>query len=272
MRAIIIIFIIQVIYTKASFSQDAFDHKLLEMEKEIFSAGQESEKNYLTAQKFMHYLHHGIYSADALKEARRVNCLNLEDSSLQKSHLWNTALLAQMLDEHAISTHYYNLYQKLYPESSIESLLLEFFIHSQFDTVASKETIGALMQHDERFEALTCHNQVLRYQKKKEALYLIFSAIVPGSGNMLLGNGIRGVNSLAINTASGLALYYLISSNMYVNAAFWATGFGLKFYTGNIKLTSITFKEKESKKKNQLAQSCELVFEKIMMDYPLEFK
>jgi hypothetical protein len=271
MRAIIIIFIIQAVYINISLAQHDFDDKLLILEKEIFSNSQAVERNSLLEEKFMLYLREEKFSLEALQQARRVEYRMLSDSSLQRRYLWNTALLSQMVGEHNVSRQYYNLYQHLFPDTSIQSLLLRFYIYSAYDTIVVKEIMQDLKQRDSRFETLNCYTRLLAYAKKKEKLYVISSAVLPGSGNLMMGNISRGVGSLALNTASGLLMYYLISSNMYVNAVFWATGFGLKFYAGNIRLTEVSFQEREMKKRGQLAQECEQHFQVLLKDFHLEF-
>jgi hypothetical protein len=64
----------------------------------------------------------------------------------------------------------------------------------------------------------------------------------------------------------------MINAGVYINAALWGTGLGLKFYTGNIRLTEKVFREKELKQKNKLATLCELKLEKVLEKYPVNLK
>jgi hypothetical protein len=272
MRAIIIIFIIQAACIKITVSQPAIEKQLLDMEMEIYTTADKKVQNYLLEKKFALYISQNKFTTDAFKQGRRVDYRLLSEPQIQKRHLWNTALLAQMLNEHNISRHYYNLYQDMYPDTCTESLLLKFFIHNTYDTIIMNEAIIQLIEKDPRFEALKCYKNVLDFEPNSNLFYVVSSAIIPGSGNLMIGNFSRGLSSLALNSATVLGVRYLILSNMYVNALFWGTGFGLKFYAGNIRLTEVAHQEKSLKKHARLARNCENSFNDVLKDYQLEFK
>ena len=82
----------------------------------------------------------------------------------------------------------------------------------------------------------------------------------------------KGTASLLINSVSAYAIYILIQNNLYLNAILWGAALGLKFYIGNIKLTTVLVDEKESRKKNTLAVDCKCVLNNLLIQYPVEFK
>jgi TM2 domain-containing membrane protein YozV len=125
---------------------------------------------------------------------------------------------------------------------------------------------------DARFNSLQCLKDASAYSRKNENLYVIASAIVPGSGSMLNGYIGKGINSLLLNAASATGIALLVKHQLYINAVIWGGMVGLKFYVGNILLTKSLFERKEQLIKNQLANNCELIVKELLEDYPLNFR
>lgn len=271
MRSIIIILIILISHSHF-YGQQSFDNDLLLLEKKIYASHSDVERNDHYFEKFNAYILNKNYSADALKEAKRVKYDLLTDSAKQYRFLWNAAMIAHLNEEKYTAAYYIHQYALVSRDSSIQTFLLAAIINNGFDSVAVSNAVRNLTVYDKKFASLVCMNNIYAYNRKNKMLYPIASAIVPGLGSMLNGNVGKGVNSLLLSSASAYGIYALVQNNLYLNAIFWGTGVGLKLYVGNIKLTSKLVEEKESFKKNTLAVDCKCVLNKLSSEYPLEFK
>jgi hypothetical protein len=267
----IITFICLTGITNLCFGQEDLNNNLFALEKEIYYSASEGEKSLLALQKFYKYLQSNEVSREALWEARRVNDKVLPDTAKDYFY-WNTALAAHLLGEFNVARQYYHQYESNKRGFDTQSALLRFFIYTETDTTEALNTIKALEEADSRFSSLHCFMDMARFEKKGRGYYVLASALVPGLGNILLGEILAGANSLAFTSASAIGIIYLVQANLYANAILWGTGFGLKFYFGNLLLTNNNFTRKGQKEKNQLAKDCELVFQKILEDYPLRFR
>jgi hypothetical protein len=150
--------------------------------------------------------------------------------------------------------------------------LLTVLIHKYHDTVRVNHNIRALVQSDSIFLNLDCFARVAVYERRHLNLYKLSSAIIPGSGIIMNGNAGKGILAMTLTAASVYGVVAMINAGVYINAALWGTGLGLKFYTGNIRLTEKVFREKELKQKNKLATLCELKLEKVLEKYPVNLK
>ena len=75
-----------------------------------------------------------------------------------------------------------------------------------------------------------------------------------------------------LSSASVFGIIKLVDYGLYLNAFFWGTGLGFKFYAGNLKLTEKQFYEAETKQRNKLANNCENQLKQLLEKYPLNFK
>jgi hypothetical protein len=272
MRSITILLIILINGIDFLYGQQSFEKDLLLLEQKIYSSQSDSDRNAYCFQKFDLYILNKNYSPDALKEAKRIDYELFKDSISRYRFLWNSAMIAQLNEEKYLASYYLNKYQVVSGDSSIQVYLLASVINNGFDSVAVSEAVYKLAAYDKKFESLRCMNRIYEYQIKNKRLYPLASAIIPGLGSMLNGNVGKGLSSLAINSAAAYGVYALVQNNLYLNAIFWGTGVGLKFYAGNIKLTAKLVEEKELFKKNTLAVDCKCVLNKLSSNYPLEFK
>ena len=258
--------------TNGLFAQADLDDKLLQLEKGIYFFQSDSFKTDLLLKKLDCYFEHKNYSSDALAEAKRIKYASLTNPVSQKRFLWNASLLTYMNNEKDKSLSYFNTYQHLYPDSGIQSSILSALINSNYDSAQATKIISKLSSEDSSLGCLSCLNKINSYKRPHKKLYVIASAIIPGSGSMMNGNVLKGVTSLTLNSAAGFATYLLIKNNLYANAFLLGTGLILKFYPGNIRLTQVLFDRKEERKKNKLANDCELKLKKVLEKYPLSFR
>ncbi len=272
MRSITIILIILISRAGFFYGQQSFDNDLLMLEKKIYASHSDSMRNEYYVEKFNVYILNKNYSEDAVKAAKRVDSDLLRDSAMQCRFLWNSALVAHLNEEKYLASYYIDRYRIVSGDSSIQTFLLASIINNGFDSVAVSNAVGNLNSFDKKFGSLICMNKIYEYHKKHKNLYTFASAIVPGSGSMLNGNVGKGFGSLVLSSASAYGVYALLQNNLCFNAVFLGTSVALKFYIGNIKLTSKLVEEKELFKKNALAVDCKCVLNKLSSEYPLEFR
>lgn len=272
MRSITIILIILISRAGFFYGQQSFDNDLLMLEKKIYASHSDMERNGYYLEKFNLYISNKIYSADAVQAAKRVDSDLLKDSTRQCSFLWNSAIISHLNEEKYLASYYIDRYRIVSGDSSIQTFLLTSVINNGFDSVAVSNAVRNLNIYDKKFGSLICMNKIYEYNRKHKILYSVASAIVPGSGSMLNGNIGKGMSSLAFSSASAYGVYALLQNNLYLNAVFLGTGVALKFYIGNIKLTSKLVEEKELFKKNALAADCKCVLNNLSSEYPLEFR
>jgi TM2 domain-containing membrane protein YozV len=272
MHRIIIILIALTAFIPECFSQQTDALLLLSLEQKAFACPLDSTRTDFFEQKLDLYLKAGEYSPAALAEAKRIDYLLLKDKAARNRFLWNAALLAQMNNDYNYARIYYDRYQAISFDSSGEAGLLDILIKSNTDTLAVTASILALAKKDRRFECLSCMNKTLGYKRRNKGLFILSSVLVPGLGSMENGYFRQGITSLAINGVIGYVIYTLIRSNDYVNAAMLGLSLGLKFYSGNIRLTDKLFEEKQVRKKSLLAKDCKQALEQLLKKYPLNFR
>lgn len=270
MRQIIIVLSILAACTKGH-AQTGREKQLLALEEKYFAATGEKEKAMLCREKLLCYIHAGNYAHEAVNDLKRIDYRLLPDS-LQQDFLWNAALFSCLAKEPRYAMNYVARYKELSGDTSANYYLLELFAFSDFDTARVTQIVKQLSLKSADFNCLDCMNKVAAYGPKHMKAYVTASAIVPGSGSMLNGNVLKGASSLLFNAATGYMIYRLLSNRLYINAVGWGLGLGLKFYTGNIRLTQKLVNEKALKKKNKLAADCELKFSEVLRRYPLEFR
>ncbi|MFI5150558.1 MAG: hypothetical protein ACHQRM_12545 [Bacteroidia bacterium] len=268
----IIVLIALITCIPESGAQDDFASALLKLEKKAYACKSDTEKAGYYLQKMDLYLQHLSYTGQALGETRRIPFGLLKDRETQNRFLWNAALLSQMNKETDFALFYYNRYKENTGDSSGTSALLEILIHAERDTVAVSAMLRKLTARDTGFSCLSCLNKTASFELKHRGWYVFSSMLVPGLGTALEGYPLKGMNSLLINAAIIYGVVALVQSKDYIAAALIGAGLGLKFYSGNIKLTKRLFYEKEMRKKSLLATQCRQAMEKLLKKYPLQFR
>ncbi len=84
------------------------------------------------------------------------------------------------------------------------------------------------------------HDLRLRLSPKP---YALASAVIPGSGLLLLGRYREGLLSLTMNALSFAGAYYLLRRRLYYDLALYLTVVAARFYTGGIERTYKRFSE-----------------------------
>ena len=69
--------------------------------------------------------------------------------------------------------------------------------------------------------------------RKSTRVAKVFSAILPGAGQVYAGNWRGGLNALALNSVLGYIVVDTVLDKHYVDAALWAHFIFLKYYLGN---------------------------------------
>lgn len=272
MRIITTTLIILITQIKFLCGQESFNNDLLLLEERIFSSQPGVELNKYCLQKFDLYVANNNYSADCLREAKRVSYELIADSTTRLHFLWNSAIIAQINDDRASASYYLKTYTSISSDTSIQTYLLSAMINNGFDSVQVSGAVSKLSSNNKKFESLFCMNKIYDYEIKNKNGYAIASALIPGLGSALNGNIGKGITSLAINSISAYVIYLFVQNNLYLNAVLWGSALGLKFYMGNIKLTTTLVEEKEALKKNTLAKDCKCVLDKLLVEYPIDFK
>jgi TM2 domain-containing membrane protein YozV len=267
MHRIIILFFPLLLCSSVSVAQGDLGEQLLRLEEKAFTAASDSERSSLYYEKVLLYIDSGIYTNNALQEAVRVEERWLPDS-IRPRFLWNSALLAYLNLDTRLAIHQLRKYKATGDSSSIPVYLLEALASSDYDTVR----IGQIAKANDSLVCVTCLNGVSRYQLKHKQAYTIASAIIPGSGLIANGNPGKGTVALLLNGGFIYLTSYFISNQLYFNAAGWGLGWGIKFYTGNLRLTSREADRREARKKNKLATDCELTINELVKKHPIAFK
>ena len=252
--------------------QQSFNNELLLLEQKIYTCRNDTERIVYNVQKFDLFISNKDYSTDALKEAKRIDYELIRDTISRFRFLWNASLVANLNNDKSLASYYYKQYRQISNDTSIQSYLLSVLINNGYDTIEVSNSLQKLAVNDKNFNLLKCMNNMYEYTIKNKILYPIASALIPGSGSMMNGDIGKGTASLLINSVSAYAIYILIQNNLYLNAILWGAALGLKFYIGNIKLTTVLVDEKESRKKNTLAVDCKCVLNNLLIQYPVEFK
>ena len=181
----------------------------------------------------------------------------------------NCDIISYLNNDENAARHYFSKFKALNTQKlETNAQILEAVIYSNYDTSAVRE----ILSKNDSLKPLNCLIDLAAYEKSYYAAYFISSALVPGLGNILLGEVKSGLVSLAITSGMILLTRELFKNNLPINASLWGIAWGLKFYGGNVALTDKNFDKKEAHKKNELAKSCELEVLKLFEKFPLKFK
>ena len=258
MQQIIIILIVLTSYTKLCFSQLNKDSLLFEYEKGYFLVNDDEQKNEFILKKIRVYTEDSLLDKRLNNEIDRVNFSIITDTVQLKRFFWNAALSNFLDKKYYPAANYYNYYSSLMINDSLSmpENLLDLLIHLNIDSTYVNSKLPNLTLKDSDIINLKCFECVAEYKKRHYNFYLALSAIVPGSGSLMLGGVKQGSVSLVLNTGIGFAVYFLIQNNLYINSVTWGFALIQKFYLGNIRLTDRLFERKEIATKNKLANKC----------------
>lgn len=270
MRLIIIVINTVLLCIETCGAQQNFDQELLDFERSIFQTSDTLNKNELLVQKIQFLVKADSIDQKVQSEIERVDPNYLSDS-LRKIFTWNAMLVSFFNDENSLAVYYIESFEKLEEAPSTGFLAMKYLSYLEYDTTTAQEIRVELIAKDSIFLALDCIDAIKTYEVKHKKIKQ-YASFVPGLGMMLNGNIGKGLISLSLNTATILAIDYLIKGNLYFNAFTWGSNLLGKFYIGNFNLTRILIGKKESAQKNKLAQTCELTIENIFKKYPLEFR
>ena len=253
-------------------AQNSLADSLLNYEKNYFESANDSLKQQLLLKKIDVYIRHNAFNKALYNEYSRVNLNLLKNEKQQHAFLWNSALIAYLNgDDQRCRINLAN-YSVLAGDTATDLLLLQLLANRNYDTTVIASKIKLLNKRDTLFNELRCLIEQVVYERKHLNYYLLSSAIIPGSGTAMNGEPLKGLVSLAIAAGSVYGIVKMVQYGLYINSFLLGTGMGLKFYTGNIRLTKKAFERKESKQKNKLAKKSELVLKKILTKYPLSWQ
>lgn len=251
-------------------AQHELADSLLFYEKTYFKNSDTVAREDLLVKKLGLYLRNGITNGDAFHEVKRVRINYLQHN--KSDFLWDAAILAYLNHENDRAAFYLSEYSVQNGDSTTTTCFLSFMINKYNDTAAANKTLNMLCRRDSSFNSLRCFSNIAGYERRHLNFYLIASAVLPGSGTMMNGSVVKGVVSFALAAGSVYGIVQLVQYGLYINAVLWGSGIGLKFYTGNLRLTERTFYQREEQKKNRLAKDCESEVKKLMERYPLTLK
>lgn len=273
MRQLIIVISIITASITDCFSQlpTAFASQLLQVEKKIFQAENDSVRNALLIGKIELYIAADSINQRAMGEVKRVNPKLLNDA-VRNTFLWNAALISFMNDETYYAMRYLEEYESRSSDSSASFLLLKYLAYQNYDSIAANEVYLSLRAVDTNFQCLECIPELEAFELKHKKALSKSAAFLPGLGMILLGHPGKGIVSMALNAATVVAVVKLIQARLIINAIGWGVNLISKFYMGNVRLTERLIENKEMRQKNKLALACELKVENILVKYPLVFK
>jgi hypothetical protein len=260
------------LFSGGKLSGQSLSDSLLSYEYAVYKSAHDSVKQELILKKLALYFRRNITDENVFEELKRINPDLLKNSETKSSFLWNAAVVSYINGQTNHAMHYIQDYKAATKDSSLIFNLLSVLIHKYSDTGEVKRCLTFLSRKDPMFHDLNCFADVAAYERKHLNFYLVSSALIPGSGTIMNGYILKGLVSLALTSASVYGIVKLVEYGLYINAVLWGSGVGLKFYTGNIKLTEKSFYGAEKKKKNKLTSDCELKLKHILNKYPVTLK
>jgi hypothetical protein len=272
MQRIIIISFLLLHYAARAQEQGNLADSLLVYEYAYFIQKNDTVRQEILLEKINFYLRKKVIGKEVFNEIKRLKVNILKNDFEKKWFLWNAAIVAYLNTETEYSRNFVSEYGLLVNDTSVAYHLLIILANKYSDTLLVNKIIKKLALKDSDFNSLSCFADVTNYNRKHLNFYLFSSAILPGAGTVMNGAVVKGFISLALTSTSIYGVYQLVEYGLYANAFLWGTGVGLKFYSGNIKLTEKVFEQGEMKQKNKLANSCELKLNEILLKYPITLK
>jgi hypothetical protein len=244
---------------------------LLKLEQEIYISESDSISNDLIIQKIGLYLKNGDHSKSVLQEFKRLNFTIVD--SLDRSRLfWNATLIAYFNDDVFHALHYFEQYEKISDDSTVEKDLLKVLIYSNYNSEYSSELVKELALKSSNFQCLECLTEVRNYEMKHKLIKQKIAYFIPGMGLLLNGNGIKGATSILLNASTVIAIRWMFLNSVYLNMIGWGSNMLVKFYIGNINLTSKMTISKEKRIRNKKSIDCSNVVFNLLEAFPLEYR
>lgn len=253
-------------------SQSFAVDSLVELEYRYFKCSNEQDKQQILIQKVNHYLLQNYTGTEVLNEIKRIEPQFLTDSLQRAEFYWNAAILAYLNGANNFAEFNVNQYCKDRTDLNFEERLLKLIIVLYKDTLAAKQEIGSLSVLDSSVWNLNACIEKETYTRKHKNLYLLSSAILPGSGTAMNGAVLKGLTSLLLVSSAAFGVAALVHHQLYFNALMWGTGIGIKFYVGNLQLTEQQFKQKQELTRSQLSNTCSDCLSKVLKSRPLSLK
>lgn len=271
MRLIITLLITIHICINNLVGQVNIDSLLFNCELKIYQATSVQEKNKHLFEKANIYINNLNYTG-LNQELNRIHWQDEHDTLLLKKFFWNKAISEFFNTKYNIALNEINHLKDLQgTNTSSSEQLLEILILLNIDSVSANAAIKRFSQNDSTINGLNCFFQTINYEKKRAFIYTISSALVPGSGMLMLNSFFKGSAALTINALSVFAVYSLLQNNLYFNSIIWGIVLAQKFYIGNIKLTKKVFSEKEKEEQMKISEQCKLNTLKLLNDYKISF-
>lgn len=249
-------------------AQKAMPDSLLYYEWQFYNGGQREE---ILLNKLQYQLQLSGFN-EAYPTALRIKPEKIGDPAQRVNFYHNAALLAYLNNDEGRCRLFLDKLEQEAGKLETDETLLQILANRNHDTDLVRQKINILSANDTIFSKLLCFNKLAGYERKHLNRYLISSAIIPGSGTALNGEPLRGALSLALSAASAYGIGMLWQYGLKLNAVFLGGNIGLKFYTGNIRLTKKAFERKEKRQREKLAQPCEAALKKVLEKYPLNWK
>jgi hypothetical protein len=270
-RSITLIYIL-LQFINSGYTQDTLSSNLLKFEKAIYYATSDTSSNRVLVEKMNFLIENKVDNKQILANSKRINRHLITSQDEKSRFLWNSCVAAYLENDLYYSLHCMKEYQLVTGDSSVECESLRFFIYTNYDKAETEQIISNLIQRDSIFLAFKEYHNAQLYEVNYRGLKKIMAYVVPGAGMMLNGNFLKGFISLALNSASVSAIYYLVSRSMYINSIAWGSNLILKFYLGNVNLTDKLIEAKQGSKRKKLAKKCELSINECLIKYPIDYR
>ena len=252
-------------------AQVALDNELLHLEKQIFKSESDSEATPFRLAKFDMLLTHARYE-EALLIADEIENKFISDRLERTDFLWNASLLFFLNGQLNKADFYHRQYKSETRDTSLVDLEMRTLIASQMDTAQFARDIDSLMKIDSRFGALRCYSHLAEHESGNSSLYVIASAIVPGSGMIAAGYPMKGITAMGLTAGSIWAITQFLQHALYINATAYFLLAGVRFYIGNLTLTDSLYHRRQEKRIAKEASICKQHFDELMKKYPIHFR
>lgn len=247
-----LIFIILLVKLCPLYAQQKYADTLLNYELKAFAENENSQK--ILTQKFNFLLKQKDYVA-AHNELTRIN-----KQTLNETALWNACLLSLQQKDFTSAEDYFKLYWLHADTSSLRDLTLAFLTYLNTDSARANSFLRKIEVNNPEYSCLRCYYRLLEMENTRALPFIIPSALVPGSGLILLGKPMKGLTSAAIATGFVIASISMINAGLVVNLVGWTAGWGVKFYLGQLGLTEKEHHNRFTKKKSKKADACRMDF------------
>jgi hypothetical protein len=263
---------ILLLFTSKGFGQDSLSNHLLTLEKSIYYSSSDTIRNALLIQKMDFMVKTKMENVEILKNSKRINYHLIEEKDEKTRFLWNVSVIAYLENDLYYALHCMEAYQSISNDTSMTFENLKFFIYSNYDTEKTKLIVSNLIEGDSIFTAYECYLDAQAYVVHQTQLKKMLSYILPGTGMMINGNSTKGLISMALNSVSAAAIYYLISHHLFINTLAWGSNLIMKFYVGNINLTKKLIDQKQVYIQKKRAKKCALSINECLLKYPINYK